>query len=222
MASSLFPNPDLPPPSVLPDLLFLFGSLKSDLISQSRSTAFLPELVSPQVYFQPTSSQPGPSAPPTVKETSPVHVPTKSQSWVAKVKSPYQLLSKVASPAMDEDVIPSVQAPDSIVLKSSTLWKDHLVAFFHGTAPSTAKIFSDLNPIWGKEGIISVKHHSKNICLIYIPCPMIRQWVLEAGLWHSGNCSFTMALWTPKSSSGVMVTRGFQHHRLCSRLSSSF
>lgn len=174
MASSLFPNPDLPPPSVLPDLLFLFGSLKSDLISQSRSTAFLPELVSPQVYFQPTSSQPGPSAPPTVKETSPVHVPTKSQSWVAKVKSPYQLLSKVASPAMDEDGIPSVQAPDSIVLKSSTLWKDHLVAFFHGTAPSTAKIFSDLNP-----------------------CPMIRQWVLEAGLWHSGNCSFTMALWTP-------------------------
>lgn len=197
MASSLLPNPALPPPSVPPDLLFLFGSSESDSSPFNRSVAPLPDVVLPQVISQDPPSQPGSSVLPILREALLAPAVAKPPSWVSKVKSPYQPLSKVASPSMEADGIPSVQAPDSIVLKSSTMWKDHLVAFFHGTAPSTAKILADLNPIWGKEGKISVKHHSKNICLIYIPCPMTRQWVLEAGLWHSGNCSFTVALWTP-------------------------
>lgn len=197
MASSLSSNPVLLPPSVPPDLFFLLGSSVSNSSSLNRSVAFLPELGSGQVLPHAPPIPSGSSPNPTLTKNTFTPAPAKRQSWVQKVKSPYQPLSKVASHSMEADGIPSVQAPDSIVLKSSTMWKDHLVAFFHGTAPSTSKILADLNPIWGKEGKISVKHHSKNIYLIYIPCPMIRQWVLEAGLWHSGNCSFTVTLWTP-------------------------
>ena len=86
----------------------------------------------------------------------------------------------------------SVLAPDSITLAPSNLWKDHLLAFFHGTP---TKNFNDLNPIWGKNGRISVKAHTKGTVLIYIPCPVLRQWALDMGLWHSGNCSFTVTAW---------------------------
>lgn len=53
----------------------------------------------------------------------------------------------MAPPVLLEDGTPSVLAPKSIILKSSDLWKDHLIAHFHGSPPSEAKIFADLNPI---------------------------------------------------------------------------
>ncbi|KAJ4899963.1 hypothetical protein Rs2_13914 [Raphanus sativus] len=93
--------------------------------------------------------------------------------------------------------IPTIKAPDSITLTSSTVWKDHLVAYFHGLPPSPAKVFADLNPIWGKNGNIMVRHYTKQSCLIYIPCPIIRQWILDVAFWHSGNCSFSVMLWHP-------------------------
>lgn len=39
--------------------------------------------------------------------------------------------------------------------------------------------------------------YSKGIFLIYIPCDVTRQWVLDVGFWNSGNCSFTVTLWSP-------------------------
>lgn len=120
-----------------------------------------------------------------------------SKLWASKVKSSFQPLTKIASPTYSDDGIPSILAPESITLVSSNLWKDHLVAFFHGTPPSTTKIFADLNPIWGTAGRISVKNHSNRTVLIHIPCPIIRQWALDIALWHSGNCSFTLSAWSP-------------------------
>lgn len=63
----------------------------------------------------------------------------------------------------------------------------------------SGKIFSDPYPIWEKQGKISVKHHYARVCLIYIPCEMTRKWVLDVGFWHSGNCSFTISLWSSYS-----------------------
>lgn len=51
-------------------------------------------------------------------------------SWVTKVKSAFQRLVRVASPFVSLDGIPSIKALDTITLVSSTVWKNHLVAFF--------------------------------------------------------------------------------------------
>lgn len=40
-----------------------------------------------------------------------------------------------------------VHAPASVLLKTAELWKDHIVAHFHGTCPPPGKIFADLNPV---------------------------------------------------------------------------
>lgn len=103
----------------------------------------------------------------------------------------------MASPTFAPDGTPIVKAPDSVIFKSSETWKGYLVAQFHGTAPSPTKIFSDLNPIWGKQGRIRVRHHSKNVCLIFIPCEIIRKWVLDVAFWHSGKCAFSVSEWSP-------------------------
>lgn len=136
-------------------------------------------------------------APVLAPSSIPLSLVNRPDSWVSKVKSSFQPLVKVASPSVSPDGIPSIRAPDSITLVSSTIWKDHLVVYFHGCLPSPAKVFADLNPIWGKNGNISVKLHSQRSLLIFIPCPATRQWVLDVGFWHSGNCSFTAMLWHP-------------------------
>ncbi|KAJ4895971.1 hypothetical protein Rs2_22765 [Raphanus sativus] len=188
-------SPVLPPPPVPPDLLFLHPSPDPVVYS------LLP-LLSVEGEQAPLVSPLGAEA----RALSPASVLTavpsslKSSSWVNKAKSVFQPLVKVASPSVSVDGIPSIQAPDSITLVSSTTWKDHLVAFFHGRPPSPAKVFSDLNPIWGKNGNILVKLHSKRSYLIFIPCPIMRQWALDIGFWHSGNCSFTALLWHPSIS----------------------
>ncbi|KAL0866064.1 hypothetical protein Bca101_045182 [Brassica carinata] len=40
-------------------------------------------------------------------------------------------------------------------------------------------------------------YSSSRSLLIFVPCPVARQWVLDVGFWHSGNCSFTALLWHP-------------------------
>ncbi|CAA7058011.1 unnamed protein product [Microthlaspi erraticum] len=181
MASSSS-DPPLAPSPVPPDLLFLFGS--SDLSSTS----------------VPISSPSSPVPLPNHSETqSQIHPPSSDnpQSWVSLFKSASPNLMKIASPVLDEDGTPTVRAPDSITLGSSQIWKDYLIAYFHGTPPYPAKIFADLDPIWGTKGRISVKKHSSRICFIHIPSEEIRKWALEVGFWHSGNFSFTLAPWTP-------------------------
>ncbi|KAL0792571.1 hypothetical protein Bca101_063948 [Brassica carinata] len=163
----------LSPPPVPPDLLFLQPS--SDPVVPLHPSAF-----SQEGEQQPLVSPPGAEVggSPSIPAVFPP-LAKPSDSWAAKVKSSFQPLVKIASPSVSTDGIPSIRAPDSITLVSSTVWKDHLVAFFHGRPPSPAKVFADLNPIWGKNGNISVKQHSKFSLLIYIPCPVIRQWALD-------------------------------------------
>lgn len=199
-------DPVLPPPSVPPDLKFVPPDL---LFLQTSDLEPVPEIRNFSLVLLP----PGTSSPPLVSPcgaeaicsaVAPSTLPIKHVLWVDKVKSRFQALSKIASPSVSEDGIPSIVAPDSISLVSSDLWKDHLVAFFHGTPPSAAKVFNDLNPIWGANSRISVKLHSKFSYLIYIPCVVSRKWALDVGFWHSGNCSFTVAAWYPSINLSAM------------------
>ncbi|KAL0762714.1 hypothetical protein Bca101_078865 [Brassica carinata] len=186
-------SPILPPPPVPPDLLFLqsFSDLKPVPASRDLLPSPSPSEISVLPLVSPVEAEAGYSIQP------PASLQEKLVLWVDKVKSSFQPLSKVASPSISDDGIPSILAPDSISLVSSDLWKDHLAAFFHGTPPSAAKVFNDLNPIWGKNGRISVKLRSKFSYVIYIPCVISRKWALDVGFWHSGNCSFTVAAWYP-------------------------
>ncbi|KAJ4899264.1 DUF4283 domain-containing protein [Raphanus sativus] len=149
---------------------------------------------SPAVLTSPSGLPPPPS--PSIKAADPSISPS-SALWVSKLKSSAHNLKKLATPSFAQDGTPIVKAPDSVVFHSSTAWKGYLVAQFHGDPPSPAKIFSDLNPIWGKNGRIKVTYHSKRVCFIFIPCEVTRQWVLDVGFWHSGHCAFSVLEWSP-------------------------
>ncbi|CAA7058379.1 unnamed protein product [Microthlaspi erraticum] len=191
-----------PPSDIPPDLLFL--SSAPPLTSSSASI----EAISPTVSIP--ASPPLPCAPlsgcPPVSSSEPsaTSLPDKSTSWISNFKPQFKNLTKIGSPTMSSDGIPQIQAPDSIVLSSAQIWKNHIVAYFHGNPPSVAKIFSDLNPIWGLKGLISIKHHSPGVFLILIPNLDTRNWVLDVGFWHSGNCSITVTPWEPSSSTRRM------------------
>lgn len=90
-----------------------------------------------------------------------------------------------------------VLAPPSVTLQSS--WKDHIVAKFHGRIPDQRKIFADLNPVWGKFGNITIRSHSENTCLIYVPCVSTREWILQVGYWQVSNCALTVFPWTSEA-----------------------
>ena len=77
-------------------------------------------------------------------------------SYAARFKSSLRNLRKISSPSFLEDGTPVVQAPENVFLEASELWKDHVVAHFHGTMPPAGKIIADLNPVWGKFGNITV------------------------------------------------------------------
>ncbi|ESQ27741.1 hypothetical protein EUTSA_v10019861mg, partial [Eutrema salsugineum] len=204
-------KPPDPVASVPQDLLFLLpwpdppssspvgssGPLSPDPLPLDRPSAPAADL----------SVLPSCSAPLSPRLSSPNIPPLASSkdslpSWASKFKSTFLTLSKVGSPVVSEDGIPQMKAPDSVILKSSQLWKNHLVAQFHGSPPSIAKIFSDLNPIWGKQGRISIKYHSPGIFLILIPCEATRKWALDIGFWHSRNCSFSLSEWSSSATLG--------------------
>lgn len=48
--------------------------------------------------------------------------------WASKFSSSIRNLKKVSPPSFLEDGTPSVLAPDSVLLQSYDVWKDHLVA----------------------------------------------------------------------------------------------
>ncbi|KFK37246.1 hypothetical protein AALP_AA4G232900 [Arabis alpina] len=116
--------------------------------------------------------------------------------WASKFTSSLRNLKKVSLPSTLEDGTLSVAAPDSVILQSYDIWRDHLVAKFHGMPPSVAKVFSDLNPIWGSQGRISIKQYSPRTMLIYIPSEVTRKWVLDVAFWQAGNCSFSVSKWS--------------------------
>ena len=117
--------------------------------------------------------------------------------WAAKFKASLHNLKQMNPPTFLEDGTPVVVAPPSVLLKSAALWKGHVVAQFHGLCPSANRIFSDLNPIWGNFGDITVRIVSETVALIFIPAINTRQWVVDVGFWQAGNCSCTVYAWSP-------------------------
>ncbi|CAD5330494.1 unnamed protein product [Arabidopsis thaliana] len=118
--------------------------------------------------------------------------------WVAKFKASLHNLKQMSQPTYLEDGTPVVIAPSSVLLKSAALWKGHVVAQFHGSCPPATRIFSDLNPIWGNYGDITVRIVSETVALIFIPALNTRQWVVDVGFWQAGNCSCTVYPWSPE------------------------
>lgn len=92
--------------------------------------------------------------------------------------------------------MPVVQAPPEVLLQSSEMWKEHIIAQFHGTLPSRDKIYADLNPVWGKFGNISLHKVSDSACLILIPSIQTREWVLQVGYWQADHCAFSVFPWS--------------------------
>lgn len=118
--------------------------------------------------------------------------------WAKKFKTSLRNLKKMSPPTFLEDGTPVVQAPTSVLLKAAEMWKGHIVAQFHGICPPPAKIYADLNPIWGKFGNITVRIISETAALLFIPSVTTREWVLEVGFWQAGNCSCTVYPWSPE------------------------
>lgn len=116
----------------------------------------------------------------------------KVPSYAERFKSSLRNLRKISNPSFLEDGTPVVQAPESVLLQTSELWKDHVVAHFHGRRPSATKILADLNPVWGKFGNITVRTVSDTCVLIFIPSVQTREWVLQVGYWQADRCAFSV------------------------------
>lgn len=127
--------------------------------------------------------------------------------WASKFKASLRNLKKMSPPTFLEDGTPVVVAPASVLLKTAAMWKGHIVAQFHGLCPPPAKIYADLNPIWGRFGNITIRKISETAALIFIPSVTTREWVVEVGFWQAGNCSCTVYPW---SSEGPLELEDLQ------------
>lgn len=132
------------------------------------------------------------------KSSIPAGIPSAvTPTFAERFKASLRNLRKISSPTFLEDGTPVVQAPESVFLSTAELWKDHIVAHFHGSIPPAKKILDDLNPVWGKFGKITVRVTSETSCLIFIPSVQTREWVLQVGYWQAGHCAFSVYLWSP-------------------------
>lgn len=129
--------------------------------------------------------------------STPAAIPAPSApTYAERFKASLRNLRKISDPTYLEDGTPVVQAPPAILLQASEMWKDHLVAQFHGRRPHPTKIIADLNPVWGKHGNITVRTLSSTSCLIYIPSVQTRDWVLQVGYWQVDHCGFSVYKWS--------------------------
>ncbi|KAJ4889324.1 hypothetical protein Rs2_29072 [Raphanus sativus] len=134
---------------------------------------------------------------PTVRGVIPtVAVP----SYAERFKSSLRNLKKISNPTFLADGTPMVQAPTLVLMKTAEIWKDHIVAHFHGTCPPPGKIFADLNTVWGKFGDITISMRSENSCLIYFPNVQSREWVLQVGYWQVDHCAVSVFPWTAEGT----------------------
>lgn len=161
-----------------------------------RSRSWTPVAISPPANST-HDSLPSTSAvnPPQVNGIS---TPNAILPWAQKFKASLRNLKQMSSPTFLEDGTPVVIAPPSVLLKTAELWKGHLVAQFHGLCPPASRIISDLNPIWGRYGNITVRIISETAALIFIPSLATTEWVVEVGFWQAGNCSCTVYPWSPE------------------------
>ncbi|KAL0799621.1 hypothetical protein Bca101_054796 [Brassica carinata] len=127
--------------------------------------------------------------------------PHSTTPVATRFKSSLRNLRKISNPSFLEDGTPVVQAPASVLLKTAEIWKDHIVAHFHGTRPPPGKIFADLNPVWGKFGDITIRTVSETSCLIFVPNVQTREWVLQVGYWQVDHCAVSVFPW---SSEGIL------------------
>ncbi|KAG7572779.1 F-box-like domain superfamily [Arabidopsis suecica] len=134
----------------------------------------------------------------TMKNSSSPDLP-----WESKFKTSLRNLKQMSHPTFLEDGTPVVVAPPKVLLKAGEMWKGHIVAQFHGLYPPSTKIFSDLNPIWGRYGNITVRIISETVALIFIPSVATREWVFDIGFWQTGNCSCTVYPWSPEGISVI-------------------
>ncbi|XP_023644238.1 uncharacterized protein LOC111832133 [Capsella rubella] len=105
----------------------------------------------------------------------PVTSPPKSElHWASKFKASLRNLKQMDPPTYLDDDTPVVIAPPSVLLKSAEMWKGHIMAQFHGLCPPSSKIFTDLNPIWGRCGNLTVRIISETAALIFISSPATR------------------------------------------------
>ncbi|KAJ4891564.1 Uncharacterized protein Rs2_31312 [Raphanus sativus] len=144
-----------------------------------------------------------PSSPSTATPPSsvPAEIPNASApSYAQRFKDSLRNLKKISTPISLSDGLPVVEAPDSIILKASEEWKDHILAKFHGRVPHPDRIFADLNPVWGKNGDITVTIISPTACLIFVPSVPTREWILQVGYWQVSNCALSAYPWTPGCS----------------------
>lgn len=133
--------------------------------------------------------------------STPAAIPASSApTYAERFKASLRNLRKISDPTYLEDGTPVVQAPPAILLQASEMWKDHLVAHFHGRRPHPTKIIADLNPVWGKFGNISVRTLSSTSCLIYIPSVQTREWVLQVGYWQVDHCGFSVYKWSAEGN----------------------
>lgn len=135
------------------------------------------------------------------RSSIPGAVPSSSApTYAERFKASLRNLRKISDPTFLEDGTPVVQAPPEVLLQASEMWKDHIVAHFHGRRPHPAKIIADLNPVWGKFGNNTVRTISPTSCLIFVPSPQTREWVLQIGYWQVDHCAFSVYLWSVESS----------------------
>ncbi|KAG7588723.1 Zinc finger CCHC-type superfamily [Arabidopsis suecica] len=155
------------------------------------------ETISPlMISAPPVPNVPLSGSPPQLTKVGAIS-PSVELPWASKFKASLRNLKQMSPPSFLEDGTPVVIAPPNVLLKTAEMWKGHLVAQFHGLSPHPSKIFSDLNPIWGRYGNITVRLISDTAALIFIPSPNTRQWVVDIGFWQAGNCSCTVYPWSP-------------------------
>lgn len=132
---------------------------------------------------------------------TPAAIPSSSApTYAERFKSSLRNLRKISNPTYLNDGTPMMQAPPEILLQASEMWKDHIVAHFHGRRPHPAKILADLNPVWGKFGNITVRTTSPTSCLIFVPSVQTREWVLQVGYWQVDHCAFSVYPWSAEGN----------------------
>lgn len=131
------------------------------------------------------------------KSSVPSEIPSAvAPSYAERFKASLRNLRKISSPTFLENGTPVVQASESVLLYTSDLWKDHIIAHFHGSIPPAKKIFDDLNPVWGKFGKITVRIISATSCLIFVPSVQTREWILQVGYWQAAHCALSVFPWS--------------------------
>ncbi|CAA7040909.1 unnamed protein product [Microthlaspi erraticum] len=148
----------------------------SSMASVPVPRAPLPPPVVPQIYFSFILSK---SAPCARISAQAVHF-NSSLSSSSPINAPLES-------SVERTVIPSSSPTDLWVAKVKASFQP--LSNFRGRQNSFSGR-TRFNYSW-------VKHHSTRIYMIYIPCPVIRQWVLDVAFGHSENCSFILSLWKP-------------------------